>query len=64
MGVNLAYFCFGYAFALSTVLFWVWMGKREDARERSRLRGRAYWDAILEEDRRRQGLGEREIEFP
>ena len=55
MGVNLAYFCFGYAFALSTVLFWVWMGKREDARERSRLRGRAYWDAILEEDRRRQG---------
>ncbi len=58
MEANLAYFCFGYAFALSTVLFWMWMGKREQSRDRSRLRGRSYWDAILEEDRRRQGLGE------
>ena len=58
MEANLAYFCFGYAFALSTVLFWMWMGKRAQSRDRSRVRGRSYWDAILEEDRRRQGLGE------
>ena len=58
MGVNLAYFCFGYAFALSTVLFWMWMGKREQSRDRSRLHGRSYWDAILLEDRRKRETGE------
>lgn len=64
MEANLAYFCFGYACALSTVLFWSWMARREQSRDRSQLRGRAYWDAILEEDRRRQAQGKRDIEFP
>ena len=56
---DLAYFCFGYAFGLSTVMCWCWMAARERKRqERSRPRGRAYWDAILLEDQRKRETGE------
>mgnify|MGYP003664548915 CR=1 FL=1 len=64
MAVNLAYFCFGVATAygsITAIFAWErWQGKRKS----SRSRGRAYWDAILAEDRRRQALGESDVEFP
>ena len=60
MAVNMAYFCFGVATAYGSIgAICVWE-RWQDKRKSSRLRGPSYWDAILQEDRRRQGLGEQD----
>ena len=56
LGAELAMFCFGVAAAFTSLLLFVrlpaWWAIRKYRKQVSR--GRSYWDAILEEDRRRQ----------
>ena len=57
LGAELGMFCFGVAAAFASLLLFVrlpaWWANRKYRTQVSR--GRSYWDAILEEDRRRQG---------
>jgi len=50
-------FLFGVAAAYGSILLFVWGGRWHDRRQRRVhvKRGKSYWDAILAEDRRKQG---------
>ena len=62
MAINMAYFCFGVATAYGSITAVLAWERWQDKRKSSRSRGRSYWDAILQEDRRRQGR--EDVEFP
>ena len=57
LGAELGMFCFGVAASFASLLLFVrlpmWWSNRKHRKHVAR--GRSYWDAILEEDRRRQG---------
>ncbi len=57
LGADLAMFCFGVAAAYASLLLFVRLPMWFEGRKRKRLRGRSYWDAILEEDNRRRQEG-------
>jgi len=55
---GLAMFCFGVASAYGSMLLIVHLPAWLHDRKRKKLRGRAYWDAILLEDQRKREIGE------
>ncbi len=60
LGAELGMFCFGVAAAFTSLLVFVrlpmWWSNRKHRKHVAR--GRSYWDAILEEDRRKRKIGE------